>query len=509
MQSSFEIRGRTLGLSGPCFVIGEAGSNHNGSFEQALALIDVAARAGCDAVKFQVFKARRLYPKAAGRSDYLGDERSIFDIIAAMELPEDWLPRLRARADEHNLAFIVSPFHEEAVALLDPYVDAFKIASYELTHAPLLREVAKRGKPVILSTGASNLEEVREAVATLAAAGCDRLALMQCTAAYPSPPEAVNVRALVTLRDAFGIPSGLSDHSEDPIVAPMAAAALGAALLEKHYTLSKLLPGPDHAFAIEPDGLRRLVAGVRAVERVIGTGDKQVHGVEDELRSFARRAIMTTKPVAAGERFSRENVDVLRRGKLDGGLEPKHLDEVLASVAARELAAETPLQLGDLARRHDNPSLHLRAAVSSDAELVHGWANDASTRAASFSRAEIPLAEHLAWFGRELARRDHHLYLAEQGGKPFAFVRLDETPEQVGVCTISINLAPQARGQGLGAATLIAATTTAGTLGFASLRAVIRPDNPASRSAFVRAGYALARETEVDGQAALVYVRPI
>jgi N,N'-diacetyllegionaminate synthase len=349
MHSSFEIRGRTLGLAGPCFVIGEAGSNHNGSFEQALALIDVAARAGCDAVKFQVFKARRLYPKAAGRSDYLGDERSIFDIIAAMELPEDWLPRLRARADEHDLAFIVSPFHEEAVALLDPFVDAFKIASYELTHAPLLREVAKRGKPVILSTGASNLDEVREAVATLAAAGCERLALMQCTAAYPSPPEAVNVRALVTLRDAFGIPSGLSDHSEDPIVAPMAAAALGAALLEKHYTLSKLLPGPDHAFAIEPDGLTRLVAGVRAVERVIGSGDKQVHGVEDELRSFARRAIMTTKPVAAGERFSRDNVDVLRRGKLDGGLEPKHLDEVLASVAARDLLAETPLQAGDLA----------------------------------------------------------------------------------------------------------------------------------------------------------------
>jgi sialic acid synthase SpsE/RimJ/RimL family protein N-acetyltransferase len=509
MHSSFEIRGRTLGLTGPCFVIGEAGSNHNGSFEQALALIDVAARAGCDAVKFQVFKARRLYPKAAGRSDYLGDERSIFDIIAAMELPEDWLPRLRARADEHNLAFIVSPFHEEAVALLDPYVDAFKIASYELTHAPLLREVAKRGKPVILSTGASNLDEVREAVATLAAAGCERLALMQCTAAYPSPPEAVNVRALVTLRDAFGIPSGLSDHSEDPIVAPMAAAALGAALLEKHYTLSKLLPGPDHAFAIEPEGLTRLVAGVRAVERVIGSGDKQVHGVEDELRSFARRAIMTTKPVAAGERFSRDNVDVLRRGKLDGGLEPKHLDEVLASVAARALPAETPLQAGDLARGLQAAELSLRAAVSGEAELVHGWANDPATRSASFSRAEIPLAEHLAWFARELARRDHHLYIAEQHGEPVAFVRLDQTPDQVGVCTISINVAPAARGRGLGAATLRAATTTAGTLGFATLRALIRPDNEASRRAFVRAGYAYERDTEVDGQPALIYLRPI
>ena len=349
MQSSFEIRGRTLGLSGPCFIIGEAGSNHNGSFEQALALIDVAADAGCDAVKFQVFQARRLYPKAAGQSDYLGDPRSIYDIIAAMELPEDWLPRLRERADQRDLAFIASPFHEEAVALLDPFVDAFKIASYELTHAPLLREVARRDKPVIMSTGASDLDEVREAVATLEAAGCERLALMQCTAAYPTPPEAVNARALVTLREAFSIPAGLSDHSEDPEVAPMAAAALGAAVLEKHYTLSKRLPGPDHAFAVEPEGLARLVAGVRAVEAVVGTGRKQVHGVEDELRSFARRVLMTTKPVAAGERFTRDNVDVLRRGKLEAGLAPKRLDEVLASVAARAIAAETPLTEADLA----------------------------------------------------------------------------------------------------------------------------------------------------------------
>jgi UDP-2,4-diacetamido-2,4,6-trideoxy-beta-L-altropyranose hydrolase len=151
----------------------------------------------------------------------------------------------------------------------------------------------------------------------------------------------------------------------------------------------------------------------------------------------------------------------------------------------------------------------LRAAVSGDAELVHRWANDPTTRAVSFSRAEIPLAEHLAWFARELARHDHHLYIAEQNGEPVAFVRLDETPEQVGVCTISINVAPQARGRGLGAAALQAATTTAGTLGFASLRALIRPDNEASRRAFARAGYAYEHDTEVDGQPALIYLRPI
>jgi N-acetylneuraminate synthase len=173
---------------------------------------------------------------------------------------------------------------------------------------------------------------------------------MQCTAAYPTPPEAVNVRALVTLRETFGIPSGLSDHSEHPEIAPMAAAALGACVLEKHYTLSKHLPGPDHAFAVEPDGLARLVAGVRAIERVMGTGVKNVHGVEDELRQFARRVLMTTKPVAKGERFCRDNVDVLRRGKLVGGLEPNRLDELLAGFATRDLPAETPLHEADFER---------------------------------------------------------------------------------------------------------------------------------------------------------------
>jgi len=350
MKEAFQVGRRTLSIAGPCFIIAEAGSNHNGSLEQALALIDVAGDSGCDAVKFQVFSAKRLYPKSAGQSDYLGDERSIFDIIAAMELPEDWLPRLRNHARDRDLAFIASPFHEEAAALLDPYVDAVKIASYELTHAPLLETVARLGKPVILSTGASELDEVREAVRVLEAAGCTELALMQCTASYPAPPESVNVRALVTLRDTFGVPAGLSDHSADPVVAPMAAAALGAALLEKHYTLSKRLPGPDHAFAVEPEGLRQLVEGVRAVERVIGSGLKTLHAAEDELRHFARRIVMTTRDVAAGEAFSRDNVDVLRRGKLEGGLEPQALERVLQSRAARAIPAETPLEDADLTR---------------------------------------------------------------------------------------------------------------------------------------------------------------
>lgn len=347
----FEIYGKKVGTGAACFVIAEAGSNHNGSLDIARRLVDTAASAGADAVKFQTFEAKRLYPKGAGKSDYLRDETPIFDIIKAMEMPPEWLPALRDQAHEKGLAFISSPFHEEAVELLDPFVDAFKIASYELTHEPLLRAVAKKKKPVIVSTGAATVSEAETAVRALEAAGCEELVVLQCTASYPTPPEAANVRSLVTLREALGVPTGLSDHTRDPCVAPMVAAALGAAVIEKHFTLSNQLPGPDHAFAVEPAELALLVRRVRDVEIVAGSGKKDVHSVEEELRGFARRSIFTTRAIKKGEAFSRDNVDVLRQGKLGAGLSPANLERVLSSVAERDLAAEIPVQEADLGRR--------------------------------------------------------------------------------------------------------------------------------------------------------------
>lgn len=349
MTGRLKVRDRELGPGLPVFVIAEAGSNHNGESEMAHRLIEAAAAAGADAVKFQTFKARRLYPRSAGTSDYLESETPIYDLIRKMEMPPDWLPGLRDHAHESGLAFISSPFDEEAVDLLDPHVDAFKIASYELTHTPLLRAVAGRGKPVLLSTGASRLDEVRGAVDVLREAGCADPVLLQCTAAYPTPPEAANVRALVTLRDRFGLMAGLSDHTRDPTAAPMAAAALGAVVIEKHFTLDNDLPGPDHAFAVEPEELGRLVRAVRRVEAVLGSGDKQVHPREEELRAFARRSLFTIRAVRAGERFSRENIDVLRHGQLAAGLAPSELGRVLGCVAARDVPTETALSESDLA----------------------------------------------------------------------------------------------------------------------------------------------------------------
>jgi N,N'-diacetyllegionaminate synthase len=351
MKQRFEIRGRAVGLGEPTFLIAEAGSNHNNSLDIALRLVDAAADAGADAVKFQTFQADRLYAKNAGRSEYLGDERSINDIIRSLEMPAEWLPLLRDAAHARGLAFLSTPFHEEAVELLEPIVDAFKVASYELSHHPLLQRVAATGKPLILSTGAHTVDEIAADREVLAEAGNEALVLLQCTAAYPAPPESVNVRALVTLRERFGLPTGLSDHSRDPVTAPAAAAALGAAVIEKHFTLSNRLPGPDHPFAVEPHELTRLVRRVRDTEVVLGTGAKEVVGAERELRHFALRSVFTTRPVQAGERFSRDNVDVLRRGTHAAGLSPDALGDVLRAVAARDLDEGMPLQRADLELR--------------------------------------------------------------------------------------------------------------------------------------------------------------
>jgi sialic acid synthase SpsE len=341
------IGNRWIGDGEPCYIVAEVGSNHNGSFEQALRLIDAAADAGADAVKFQSFKAARLYPRSAGRSDYLQSARSIYDIIEAMEMPDAWIAPLAEHCRGRSVEFLASPFDEESVDQIDPHVNAFKIASYEMTHAPLLAHVARKKKPVIVSTGTASLDEVLAAVERIRGAGSDRIVLLQCTACYPAPLDSVNVRAVATLRAATGLLTGLSDHSRDPIVAPMTAVALGASVIEKHYTLSNRLPGPDHAFAVEPRELAEMVRRVREVEQALGTGAKEPHAVEAELRQFARRAIFSTRPIAADEVLTVDNVAVLRAGKLEHGLEPACFPDVLGRRARRDIPAESPIRAAD------------------------------------------------------------------------------------------------------------------------------------------------------------------
>jgi sialic acid synthase SpsE len=342
------IGARSVGPGQPCFVIAEAGSNHDGDLGIALELIDIAAEAGADAVKFQVFRASRLYPRSAGVSVYLKEATPIYDIIARMEMPEAWLPLLAARCIERGVEFMASVFDEGSADMVAPFVNVSKIASYEMTHLPLVRHVARQGKPLIVSTGTATLDEIRPTLKAIAESGNPGVVLMQCTAAYPAPLDTINVRAVTTLSNTFDVPAGLSDHSRDPIAAPMAAVACGASVIEKHFTISNSRPGPDHRFALEPPELREMIRRIRQVEVVLGSGEKRVEPVENELRAFARRTIFATRPIAPGESLSPANIAVLRCGQHAAGFAPEDYGALLGRTAKRPIADATVVHAADL-----------------------------------------------------------------------------------------------------------------------------------------------------------------
>jgi N-acetylneuraminate synthase len=337
-----------FGFEGAVFVVGEAGSNWRagevgGDEGRAYELIDIAAEAGCDAVKFQVFRAETIYAPGAGESDYLaeaGIREDITEILAGLEMPYEMLAGLAAHASDRGLEFMATAFSVADARAVDPYVNLHKTASYELNHLRLLEYLAATGKPLLMSTGAATYADIQRAVDLFRTSSAAPLALLQCTAAYPAPPEAANLRAVPTLAEMFGVPVGLSDHSADPVAAPAAAVALGARIVEKHFTLDRTLPGPDHAYAVEPYELAAMVRAIRLVEKMRGTGEKEVQPAEEELCGYSLRAIQATRDIVQGETLQEGvNVDILRPGKNKKGLNPFEIDRVTGRRAARDIAA--------------------------------------------------------------------------------------------------------------------------------------------------------------------------
>jgi N-acetylneuraminate synthase len=328
-MDSFTVGDQKVGPGAPTFVIAEAGSNHNGDLNLAKELIDRAVEAGADAVKFQTFRAEDLYVEDSGAVDYLEDERSIYEIIESMEMPYEWIPELHDYCRDRDILFMSTPFDERSADELAEYVPAWKVASYTSSHIPFLRHLANTDKPVIMSTGAHELSEVRESVEVLQEAGVSGLALLQCVAAYPTPLEDINVRVVETLRDEFGMPSGLSDHTLSPVTAPAAAVALGASVVEKHFTLDKTMDGPDHEFALEPDELDRMVSAIRDTEQALGSAEKDVLEVETESVEKALRTVQATNDIQVGEKFTSKNIEILRSGNQKKGIEPKHYQKIL------------------------------------------------------------------------------------------------------------------------------------------------------------------------------------
>jgi sialic acid synthase SpsE len=331
-RRSFEIAGRQVGDGALAYVIAEAGANHNRDLDMAKQLIDVAAGSGADAVKFQTYTGKDLYSSKTPRFEYLDDERSPQELLDAIALPREWQPELAEHAQGHGIAFFSSPFDRDAVdSLVEAGAPALKIASFELVDLPLIAYAARTGLPVILSTGMATYGEIEDALGAVSGAGNDRVALLRCASVYPAEPEIMNLRAMGTLRDAFGLPVGLSDHTRGIAVAA-AAAALGAELVEKHFTLSRELEGPDHPFALEPGELKAMVTGIREAEAALGSGrlEGPSEAESGEMYQLARRSVIAATDIPAGTVITEEMLAVKRPGY---GIKPRDLPILVGRTA--------------------------------------------------------------------------------------------------------------------------------------------------------------------------------
>lgn len=348
-----KIANKKVGDGCPCFIIAEAGSNHNCRLSLAKKLVDAAVLAGADAVKFQHFAAERLYPQKSKTVRYLkelGVKKPIYEVIKDIEMsdPERWTRELASYCKKKGIIFFSFPLSEEDADIIAPYVPVFKIGSYEITHLPLIKHIAKKGKPLIISTGTATIGEIRQAVRAAQSVGNDKVCLMQCTAKYPAPLFCLNARVIQTLKKEFKVPVGLSDHSLHPLYGAAAAIACGANLYEKHFTLSRKMKGPDHSFALEPKELQECVAMIRSIEKALGSGEKKLQPVEKELFNY-RRAVYTIKPLKAGDLLTKENTRVLRKpGVSQKGIAPADHERVLGKKIKNNLPSFTLLKKSHL-----------------------------------------------------------------------------------------------------------------------------------------------------------------
>ncbi len=343
-MSLIEINGRRIGPGYPVYIIAELSANHRQRFDEAVNLIEAAKEAGADAVKLQTYtpdtltiKSDRPEFRISGGTPW--DGKTLYDLYQEAHMPWEWQPELKKVADNLGIDLFSTPFDKTAVDFLEEMgVPAYKVASFEIVDTPLIEYIASKGKPIIISTGMATEGEIKEAVNAAHGAGASQVALLKCTSAYPAPPEEMNLRALPHLEKVFKVPVGLSDHTLG-IAVPVAAVALGACIIEKHFTLSRSIAGPDSAFSLEPEEFRAMVEAVRTAEKALGEARHKTGNQEVRSRVF-RRSLFVVKNMKAGEVFTAENVRSIRPGH---GLSPGCLKDVLGRRAAQEIQRGTPL----------------------------------------------------------------------------------------------------------------------------------------------------------------------
>ena len=318
-------------------IIAEAGVNHNGSLDMALKLVDAASAAKADYIKFQTFQTEKLVAESAPLASYQRkncQSSSQFEMLKQLELTDDEFHEIKKRCDEKGIGFLSTPFDERSLKFLEEFdMDFIKIASGEITNLPFLREVAKTGKPVIISTGMATPKEIKDTLKVFESASYpkDKITLLHCTTEYPAPLSDVNLLAMVSIKELFGTSVGYSDHTNGIEIA-LAATALGARVIEKHFTLEKKLPGPDHKASLSPSELMKMVEGIHNVAIALGVKEKKVSSSEKANSKVARKSIVASKPIKEGDIFTADNITVKRPGT---GISPMRWDEVIGRKALR------------------------------------------------------------------------------------------------------------------------------------------------------------------------------
>ncbi len=498
----FEIAGRGVGEGEPVLVVAELSANHAGRLDVALRTVEAARAAGADAIKLQTYTPDTLTLDVKSgpfvvrtRNAWAG--RTLHDLYAEAMTPWAWHAELKACAESLGLLFFSTPFDPTAAEMLDALgVAAYKIASFELVDLPLVEHVARRGKPMILSTGMASLEEIRRAVETCRQAGNADICLLKCVSSYPARPETMNLAGIRALGD-LGVVAGLSDHSEDEAVA-LAAVALGAKVIEKHFILDRALGGPDAFFSLEPEAFRRMVERVRTTERALGVATFGP-GPDEQASLAFRRSLFVARDLVEGEIITCDHVRSVRPSD---GLGPERLFEILGRRARRSAPLGTPVTWDLVGPLADPPPLTTRPATQADAGLLFAWRSDPVTRRMSSETGPLEPMAHEAWLARSLAEGQRTLEIAlAPTGEPVGLMRLDRVPAQPGTLEVGLSVAPAMRGKGWSHAILARAAVAARALGATRVIARIRAENAASLHAFRVAGYAaFVERTEARGR---------
>lgn len=441
---TFKINNRIIGEGYPAYIIAEMSANHAGSIERAKEIIRAAKKAGADCIKIQTYTPDTITMDCD--NEYFQIEQgawngeNLYQLYGKAYTPWEWTSELKEEAERVGIDFFSTPFDFTAVDFLEEAgMDFYKIASFELVDLPLIKYVAEKGKPMILSTGMSDLDEIKEAAETILAAGNEQFAFLRCASAYPAISDEMNLATMVDMGRQFNVPVGLSDHSMGSLAA-VAAVSMGASIIEKHFCISREIDNPDSFFSMEPEEFARMVEDIRQVEKAKGIVK---YGVTEQEKSnhIFRKSIFVTEDIKAGEEFSEHNVRVIRPGY---GLHPREYEHVLGKVALQDIKRGMPLEAKNV-----DSYLELRPATEEDCLLVYEWANDEETRRQSFTTDAIPFDTHQKWYEDCLKSTDRSLFICYHGNTPIGQFRTDKTG--AGEVTISYSIANGYRKRGYGA----------------------------------------------------------